>query len=89
MVVAGATAIAYQTKFNDPAHPCLDGEADCLLLSSLERGLMMAVSIIPHGFQRTREASKWFPVYTAALEQSVDSYINAAMLEAGLPSNLS
>jgi magnesium-transporting ATPase (P-type) len=49
VVVILSTTAAYLSNFNDPSNPCLEGDDHCLLLSSIERGLMMAVSIIPHG----------------------------------------
>mmetsp|Transcript_120747 Transcript_120747/g.225700 ORF Transcript_120747/g.225700 Transcript_120747/m.225700 type:complete len:1244 (+) Transcript_120747:157-3888(+) len=50
-VVAVATTIAYGTDYHDPGHPCHEGKSydKCLALTSIERGLMMAVAIIPHG----------------------------------------
>jgi len=49
VVIVVATTVSYLTGYQNPMTPCADDDDWCLLLSSTSRGLIMAVSIIPHG----------------------------------------
>lgn len=49
VVIVLATSVSYYTGYQNPSAPCADDDDTCLLLSSISRGLLMAVSIIPHG----------------------------------------
>merc|ERR1719359_941029 len=49
IVVVVATGIGYLMRYQNPTSPCPDDDDMCLLLSSIVQGLIMAVSIIPHG----------------------------------------
>jgi len=44
-----AFLISYSTKYQNPMSPCPDDDDQCFLLGSIVRGLLMAVSLIPHG----------------------------------------
>jgi magnesium-transporting ATPase (P-type) len=49
VVVVVATGIGYLMRYQNPTSPCPDDDDMCLLLTSIVQGLIMAVSIIPHG----------------------------------------
>lgn len=49
IVVVVATGIGYLMRYQNPTSPCPDDDDMCLLLTSIVQGLIMAVSIIPHG----------------------------------------
>lgn len=49
VIIVTATSISYFTGYQNPMSPCADDDDLCLLLSSASRGLLMAVSLIPHG----------------------------------------
>lgn len=49
IVILVATALSYATGYQNPQAPCPDDDDFCLLMTSASRGLIMAVSIIPHG----------------------------------------
>jgi magnesium-transporting ATPase (P-type) len=49
VVIVIATLASYLTGYQNPITPCSDDDDLCLLLSSLNRGILMAVSLIPHG----------------------------------------
>jgi len=44
-----AFLISYTTKYQNPMNPCSDDDDQCFILGSIVRGLLMAVSLIPHG----------------------------------------
>lgn len=44
-----AFLISYFTKYQNPMSPCQEDDDQCFVLGSLLRGLLMAVSLIPHG----------------------------------------
>jgi magnesium-transporting ATPase (P-type) len=44
-----AFLISYLTKYQNPMSPCADDDNQCFVLGSIVRGLLMAVSLIPHG----------------------------------------
>lgn len=48
-VICVATSVSFFTGYQNPMTPCPDDDGLCLLMSSAARGLIMAVSIIPHG----------------------------------------
>mmetsp|Transcript_107650 Transcript_107650/g.347435 ORF Transcript_107650/g.347435 Transcript_107650/m.347435 type:complete len:1249 (-) Transcript_107650:93-3839(-) len=48
-VVIVATFISYASGYQNPMSPCADDDDQCLLVTSIVRGLILAVSIIPHG----------------------------------------
>lgn len=48
-MLVSATTISYVTGYQNPMTPCADDDGHCLFMSSLLRGLLMAVSLIPHG----------------------------------------
>mmetsp|Transcript_67702 Transcript_67702/g.198150 ORF Transcript_67702/g.198150 Transcript_67702/m.198150 type:complete len:1253 (+) Transcript_67702:110-3868(+) len=48
-VATVATLISYWSKYQNPMSPCADDDGQCLLATSLVRGLILAVSIIPAG----------------------------------------
>eukprot|EP00927_Polykrikos_kofoidii_P071807 TRINITY_DN68016_c0_g1_i1.p1 TRINITY_DN68016_c0_g1~~TRINITY_DN68016_c0_g1_i1.p1 ORF type:complete len:1283 (+),score=215.48 TRINITY_DN68016_c0_g1_i1:75-3851(+) len=48
-VVIIATLVSYITSYQNPMDPCADDDDKCLLQRSILRGILMAVSIIPHG----------------------------------------
>mmetsp|Transcript_81077 Transcript_81077/g.235154 ORF Transcript_81077/g.235154 Transcript_81077/m.235154 type:complete len:1254 (-) Transcript_81077:131-3892(-) len=49
VIIVVATAVSFATGYQNPMDPCADDDDVCLLMSSASRGLIMAVSIIPHG----------------------------------------
>jgi len=49
VVIVVATSVSFATGYQNPMTPCADDDDTCLLLTSAARGLIMAVSIIPHG----------------------------------------
>jgi len=49
VVIVVATLVSYSTGYQNPMNPCPDDDDLCLVLGSALRGLVMAVSIIPHG----------------------------------------
>jgi Ca2+-transporting ATPase len=44
-----AFLLSYYTRYQNPMNPCADDDEKCFLLGSIVRGLLMAVSLIPHG----------------------------------------
>eukprot|EP00929_Paragymnodinium_shiwhaense_P118521 TRINITY_DN90433_c0_g1_i1.p1 TRINITY_DN90433_c0_g1~~TRINITY_DN90433_c0_g1_i1.p1 ORF type:complete len:1238 (-),score=320.26 TRINITY_DN90433_c0_g1_i1:78-3791(-) len=49
VVVVTASTTGYLRGYQNPSEPCRDDDDQCLLNSSILQGLLMAVSIIPHG----------------------------------------
>mmetsp|Transcript_148305 Transcript_148305/g.413070 ORF Transcript_148305/g.413070 Transcript_148305/m.413070 type:complete len:1257 (-) Transcript_148305:262-4032(-) len=49
LMVVLATSTSYLSGYQNPMSPCADDDDQCLLLSSVIRGLILAVSLIPHG----------------------------------------
>lgn len=47
VVVVSMTGIA--VRYQNPANPCPDDDDQCFIMASIMQGLIMAVSIIPHG----------------------------------------
>lgn len=48
-VVFVASTTGFAMRYQNPANPCPDDDDNCFLMGSILQGLIMAVSIIPHG----------------------------------------
>jgi len=48
-IIIVATSVSFFTGYQNPMEPCPDDDDLCLLMTSAARGLIMAVSLIPHG----------------------------------------